>query len=167
MFNYQVLGRLPEAISFTRMNSRCTARLVQLGEVRIARRRLWIADTALVDQVRPLPVWAPNGAYPIHSYEWTYEGQAVNACVIIAFRLQKWTTTRQLKVRTRIRPDLCDGIIVDSGEIAVRSLESVTVPAGLGDGYYPVVANYNLGLFLQSLVVDFKPWEVRQIIKAY
>lgn len=76
------------------------------------------------------------------------------------FRAQKFAVTRRLSIRTEIRPDLNEGIIVDTGEIAIQSDDSITMQAGLGDGYYPIFVNYNFGIVSQSVVVDFKIWEV-------
>ena len=64
--------------------------------------------------------------------------------------------TRRLVIRTSIRPDLTEGIIVDSAEIALQSSNTLTIASGFGDGYYPVVANFNWGVLLQSVVVDFE-----------
>lgn len=67
-------------------------------------------------------------------------------------------------VANDMRPDLNAGIIVDSAEIRIGSSSSLTHPAGLGDGYYPITGVYNFGLFAQAVVLDFKVWHAREVV---
>jgi hypothetical protein len=164
MLNYRALGRLPDVIAFTRGGRTLTAIRKDLGLIRIQDRRLWIADPLLVDAAPPLPVRPPGGAASVHTYLWDHPRGPVHVCVVVRFRRQRWAAIRRLAVRTDARPDLRGGVIVDSGEVAIQSAGAVRLTSGPGDGYYPVYAAYNFGVFVQAVIVDFEVWQVRRVV---
>ena len=164
MIDYREIGKLPPSIRLSRNDRPFEAFRTQVGSVVVDDGRIRIADAEWVDDVPPLPVRVPRGTYPVHAYQWRHRGAGINVCVAIAFRRQLLPRTRQLVIETDIRPDLTEGIIVDTAEIAIRSSNLLRLASGLGDGYYPVFAIHNLGGQLQSLVVDFKIWHVRRYI---
>ena len=53
--------------------------------------------------------------------------------------------------------------MVDSAEVRIAGTSHVTLPSGLGDGYYPVVGVFNLGLLVQAVVLDFEVWRTRNV----
>jgi len=69
-----------------------------------------------------------------------------------------------LEIDNRCRPDLFEGIVVDSGHVTVAATNTITLASGLGDGYYPIFANYNFGFQLQSLILDFNVWKIRNYV---
>jgi hypothetical protein len=164
MLNYRAIGRLPEFITFARNGREAKAVRMDLGSLRIQDRCLWIADPGLIDSVPPLPVrlFASKGS--IHTYQWSHSEGPINVCAVVHFRRQSWATTRLLQIHTNVRPDLYEGVIVDSGDIIIRSADEIQVQSGLGDGYYPVYANYNFACIAQSVIVDFQIWHIRTII---
>jgi hypothetical protein len=164
MLFYKTIACLPEAVRFSRNGYPIAAQRKSLGRIQIADARVWAADPQLIDDVLSLPVKCPNGEFDVFRYEWNHQNGPVNVCVVIAFRPQHWAISRRLSIHTAIRPDLTEGIIVDFGQVALRSASTISVKSGLGDGYYPVVAVYNFGVALQALIVDFKIWETRPII---
>ena len=163
MLNCQLVGSLPTSIPLTRNLRLISAVRTLVGNVRIDRRGLRIADSGWSRQVPPLPIAAPSGTYPVHTYQWAHPRGPFNVCVVVRFRNPVRLKTQRLKIRANIQPDLSDGIVVDSAEIDVRSANKLTIPSGLGDGYYPVFANVNVDGQLQSAVVDFKAWEVGKV----
>ena len=48
--------------------------------------------------------------------------------------------------------------------LRIGGVSYVTLPSGLGDGYYPVVGVFNFGVFVQALVLDFQVGRVRNIV---
>jgi hypothetical protein len=164
MLDCRAIGRLPECLSFTRGGLEVTAARNDLGTIHVRNRRLWVADPMLLDAAAPLPLRPSDGAASVHTYVWDHPCGPINVCAVVRFRPQGWANTRRLAVRTDVRPDLAEGVIVDCGEIAIRSADAVQLRSGLGDGYYPVYANYNLGAFAQSVIVDFEVWRVRDVI---
>jgi hypothetical protein len=164
MLNAREIGRLPESIRLVRNGHELVALRKAIGTIRIANRSIWIGNPELVEQLRPLPVHPSNGDAEVYSYEWKHPRGPFDICAVISFRPQRAALPRRLRIDNRpYRPDLKDGM-VDTAEIIIRSDTSLTMPTGFGDGYYPVTANYNFGLALQSLVVDFEVWRVREVI---
>jgi hypothetical protein len=164
VLEHREIGNLPPSIQLSRNGRPIEARRAEIGSVTVEDGRLRIADAAWVDQVPALPVRVPRGTHPVHAYQWHHRGETINACVAISFRRQLLPVTRQLVIETDIRPDLTEGVIVDTAEVAVSASNVLRLSSGLGDGYYPVIANANLGLWLQSLVVDFKIWHLPRVI---
>ena len=164
MLDSTALARLPSSIRFYRNGRPVDAVREDVGSVRVDDGRLWIADAGLVERVPPLPVGVPRGTHRVCAYRWHHASGPVNVCLVVAFTRAFLPRSRRLTITTDVRPDLADGIIVDTAEVAVVGADALTERSGLGDGYYPVFANYNLGLKLQSLVVDFKLWEVRRVV---
>lgn len=164
MLNIVAAAKLPPSISFQRNGLNATAHRADIGSVEPSDGQIRIADSAWVDTVPPLPVHVPSGLFPIHLYQWQHCGQIINACLVIPFARPFFPRAIQLSIETDIRPDLTEGVIVDSGEVAVQGLSSVVIQSGLGDGYYPVFAVKNLFGKIQSIVVDFKLWHVPRYI---
>jgi hypothetical protein len=165
MLDYKAVGRTPSGIRLTRNGREISAIRAPLGRVRVAGRAVRIADSAWVADVPPLPVRVADGEYDVFAYRWLHRGGDVNVCAVVRFRPPRlMVVTRRLAIHTDFRPDLTEGVIVDTGEITILSGNAITLESGLGDGYYPVVANLNYGRALQSLVVDFKLWECGKTI---
>jgi hypothetical protein len=164
MLDHKAAARLPDRLPFSRNRRTVETRRVQLGEIEVAGHALKIADAAYGDEVRPLPVRAPDGRHAVHAYQWDHARGAINVCVVVAFRLQRLAVARPLVIANDMRPDLTGGIIVDSAEVRVSGASRVIVASGLGDGYYPVVGVYNFAWFLHAVVLDFEVWRVREII---
>ena len=164
MFFYKRIGRLPNVIHLKRNGLPITANRIKAGEIEVKGKSLTIADSAWASEVPPLPMRVDDGVYDVHSYQWQHPSGPIIVCAAICFRPQRWSITRRLNIHTDIRPDLSAGVIVDSAEITIQSGSAVKLRSGLGDGYYPVFANFNFGFFAQSLVVDFKIWELRNVI---
>lgn len=160
-FGYRAAGMAPDVIQL-RMNRRpISAGRILLGEIRINDRSLRVADPAWVDDVPALSVRIEDGAYPVYAYEWSHRRGPITVCVVIPFLPRRWTTTRRLRISNDIRPDLTEGVIVDTGEIAIQGANQLVLRSGLGDGYYPIMENRNLVMWTQSLVIDFQIWEQR------
>jgi hypothetical protein len=130
-----------------------------LGEIQIVGRSLRVADPAWVDDVPGLSINIVDDAYPVYAYEWSHRTGPIIVCVVIPFLQRRWLTTRRLRIINDIRPDLTKGVIVDTGEIAIASGNQITLPSGLGDGYYPVIENRFLGVWTQSIIIDFEVYE--------
>jgi hypothetical protein len=161
---YKAIARFPDVLRLSRNGHPIEANRHHSGRIQITDSRLWVADPHFIDEVPALAVKCPNGEFDVFRYEWQHQNAPINVCLAIAFRPQSWAIARRLRIPTSIRPDLTDGIIVDFGQAAIRSASMITVDSGLGDGYYPVVAVFNYGIRLQSIIIDFKIWETRQII---
>jgi hypothetical protein len=164
MLDHKAAARLPDRLRFTRNGRNAEAGRVLLGEFEVAGRELRIADAGYADEVPPLPIRVPDGRHAVYAYQWVHARGPINVCVVVAFGRQRLAIARPLAIANDMRPDLTAGIIVDSAEVRVGSASGVTFPSGLGDGYYPVVGVFNFGLFVQAVVLDFKVWQVRQIV---
>ncbi len=164
MLDHASIGGLPRSVRIPLGRGAIVAIRVEVGLLHVDDRRLWIADSRWADggwsdQVPPLPVRVPRGTFPVHAYRFSDEQDEIHACAVIAFRRASAVFSRRLAIRNVMRPDLTEGIIVDSAEIALHSSNTLAMASGFGDGYYPVVANQTWGLRLQSIVVDFEVWE--------
>lgn len=164
MLNYKQIGRLPESITISRNGKPLSALRVNLGKVRVIDRTLKIADAEMIDEFPPLPVTITNGEYDVYTYQWPHPRGIVNLCAVLYVRPQRWSLTRRLSIPNEVRPDLAEGLIVDFGAVSIKSGNAITLTSGLGDGYYPVFANNNFGWWLQSLIVDFKIWEMGNVV---
>jgi hypothetical protein len=164
VLDHKAAARLPDRLSFTRNGRAAEARRVQVGEVDVAGRELKIADAAYGNEVPPLSVRVPDGRHGINTYQWAHTDGPISICLVVAFGCQRLPVARALKIANDMWPDLTAGIIVDSAEVRIGGASHLTLSSGLGDGYYPVVAVYNFGLFLQALVLDFEVWRVREVI---
>jgi len=161
MMAHREAGKVPDVVRLIINGRAILARRRMVGELQVIGQSIQVADSAWVDEVPPLPVTVENDAYPVYSYEWSHARGPISVCVVIPFRPQGWATTRRLRIVNDIRPDLTKGIIVDTSEITIQSGNKLILPSGLGDGYYPIFENRNLGIQTQSLVIDFKVWEKR------
>ena len=164
MLNYKMIGRLPESITLFRNGKPFSATRVSLGKMQVVDRAIQVADAAMIDEFPPLGVWLGNGEYAAYAYQWAHPSGIINICAVLHIRPQRCCWTRRLSIPNDVRPDLAEGLIVDSGEISFKSANKTTLTSGFGDGYYPVFANLNFGLWLQSLIVDFKIWEIGNVI---
>jgi hypothetical protein len=164
MLNVVELAKRPESITFQRNGRAATARRVELGAVNVSNGQLRIADSAWVDDVPPLPVPVRSGTFPLYAYQWEHRGEAINVCLVLRLARPLFPKARQLVIETDIRPDLTEGVIVDSAEVTIKGDTSACVKSGLGDGYYPVFAVRNLFGGTQAIVVDFKLWHVARYI---
>jgi hypothetical protein len=164
MLNVVELAKLPGSITFQRNNRPATARRVELGAINISNGHVRIADSSWVDDVPPLRVTVGSGTFPVHAYQWEHRGEAINVCLVVRFARPLFPKAQQLVIETEMRPDLSEGIIVDSAEVTIKSDTAVSVKSGLGDGYYPVFALRNLLGGTQAIVVDFKLWHVARYI---
>jgi hypothetical protein len=164
MLDYKAAARLPETIQFTRNDRSVVACRVRLGSITVAGNALLIADPSFADATAPIPVRVPEGTYPVHAYQWDHSRGAINVCVVVQFRPQWWAIARRMTIHNHYRPDITHGIIVDTAEVCVGSPSEVTLPSGMGDGVYPVAGVYNLGLFMQAVVLDFRMWEIRDVV---
>lgn len=164
MLDYKTAARLPDQLSFARNGRAAEARRIRLGEIEIAGGELKVADVAYGDHTQPLPVRVPDGRHVVHGYRWDHPQWPINVCVVVAFRRQRFAVARPLVIANKLRPDLTAGIIVDHAEVRVRGVSGVTLPSGLGDGYYPVVGVYNFGLIPQAVVLDFQVWRTQNIV---
>ncbi len=164
MLDHKAAARLPDRLHFTRNGRNAEADRVLLCELEVADRELKIADADYGDEVSPLPIRVPNGRHAVYTYRWDHARGPINVCMVVAFGRQRLAVARPLVITNDMRPDLTAGIIVDSAEVRIGSASSATFPSGLGDGYYPVVGVFNFGLFAQAAVLDFKVWQVRQVV---
>jgi hypothetical protein len=158
------LARLDDQLSFSRNGRTAVARRVEVGRVEITGHELRIGDAPYAHSLPPLPIRAPDGTRVVHAYQWDHRRDAIYVCVVLSFRPQRLAVARQLTIANELRPDLTAGIIVDSGEVRVGGATFVRLRSGLGDGYYPVFALYNLGLWLQAVVLDFQIYRMRRLI---
>lgn len=164
MFDLKAAARLPGRSKLMRNGVKLHARRVALGAVDVRDNALRIADADEADEPPGLPLCVPDGEHGVYAFQWEHSGRPVNVCAVISFRLQLFAVARPLSIDNRARPDLSEGVIVDSGNIRIAAASSLTMESGLGDGYYPVYAVRNFGLVLQAIVVDFEVWRVRNVI---
>jgi hypothetical protein len=157
-------ARLPDRLRFVRNGRLAAARRVRIGEIEVIGQVLRIADVAYGNETSPVPVRVADGIHTVHAYQWDRPQGVINVCVVVAFRPPRWPVTRRLRIRNDARPDLTGGIIVDHAEVRVGGFTHVTLPAGLGDGYYPVFGVYNFGLIAQAVVLDFEVWRLRNVV---
>ena len=166
MLNHREIGKLPPLIRLSRNGRSFEARRAEIGSIDVKDGQIRIADAEWVDQVPALPIRVPCGTHAAYAYQWLHRIDPINVCVVFAFSLEQAVKSRQLRIETDIRPDLTDGIIVDTAKVAMQSSTQLTLTSGLGDGYYPIMANYDMHSEVQSLVVDFKVWKVSSYILA-
>lgn len=164
VLDYKTAARLPDRLSFVRNGRVAEARRVRLGQIEVTGGELKMADVAYGEQTAPLPVRVPNGRHVVNGYQWDHSQGPINVCVVVAFRRQRLAVARPLVIANELRPDLTAGIIVDHAEVRIGGVPGVTLPSGLGDGYYPVVAVYNFGLIPQAVVLDFEVWRMRKVV---
>jgi hypothetical protein len=164
MLDYGAIGRIPESIALNRNGKVIAAARKRLGTLRVINRTLRIADAEMIHEFPPLPVGVKNGEYEVYAYEWSHSRGPVNVCAVVLLRQQRWAISRRLTIRNNIRPDLTEGLFVDFGAVSIESDNLITLTAGLGDGYYPVFAIRNFGVFLQSIIVDFKIWKLPNLV---
>jgi hypothetical protein len=164
VLDHKAAARLPDRLRFTCNGREAEARRVQLGEVEVAGRALRVADVAYGDHTLPLPVRVPDGRHAVHAYRWDHPRGPINVCAVMAFGRQRLATARRLAIANALRPDLTAGIIVDHAEVRIGGTSHVTLPSGLGDGYYPVVGVFNFGLFVQAVVLDFEVGRPRNVV---
>ena len=167
MLDHREIGNLPPSIRLSRNGRPIEARRAEIGSITVEDHKIRIADAAWADQVPALPVRVPRGSHAVHAYQWLHRIGPINVCVVVPFSSAPVVKARQLRIETDIRPDLTDGIIVDTAEVALRSSNTLTVASGLGDGYYPIIANYDADSQVQSLVVDFKVWDAGNYVLAH
>jgi hypothetical protein len=164
VLDHEAAARLPERLPFSRNGRTIEVRRVRLGEIVVARQQLKIGDAAYGDDTQPIPIRVPNGRHSVHVYQWDHPRGPIYVCAVVAFGRQRWALARPLSIANNMRPDLAEGIIVDSGEVRIGSVSHVTLSSGLGDGYYPVIGVYTFGLFAQAVVLDFLVGSVREVI---
>jgi hypothetical protein len=164
MLNLSLAARLPDRLRFTRNGREAEANRIRLGEVEVIHSRIKLADAAYHEEMPTLRIRVPNGRWAVHVYQWNHAAGSFNVCAVISFARQRLALSRTLTIPNEIRPDMTAGMMVDSGEIWVGDESGLTFPAGLGDGYYPVVGLFNYGLFLQAIVIDLKAWHVPRVI---
>jgi hypothetical protein len=160
MLDLLQLGTLPATTTLQRNGRTATANRVSLGDLELMDQTITVADSDWVNDVPPLPVRVTNGVFPVYAYQWNHQGRSINICLVVRFRRPFLAKPKQLRVETNIRPDLADGVIVDSGEVTIKSKSRISVPSGLGDGYYPVYALTNMLGSIHAVVIDFKLWHV-------
>ena len=164
MLDYPAIGRLPPSIQLSRNHRPIDAVRVEVGNVPVDDGRLWITDDGWEDQLPPLPIVAPVGGHPVYAYQWRHPSGDVNVCAVVWFREQVKGAAKRLRIKTHVRPDLDEGVIVDSAAVAIRGSTGLTLRSGLGDGYYPIIAVYNSDRSIQAVIADFNVWEVRKCI---
>lgn len=153
---YTTAGGVPDVIELKRNRRPISAERVLLGEIEVADRAITIADPSWVDETPRLPVRIENGVYPVYAYQWMHRSGPVNVCIVLYLSRDRWTVPRRLRIPNDIRPDLTEGVMVDTGEVAISGGNKIITQSGCGDGYYPVVANRSLRIRVQSIVVDFE-----------
>ncbi len=165
VLNYKAIARLPDRILIFRNGWEAQANRVQRGEIDVVGHSIKIADAAYGEAVSPLPVRVPNGRHMVYSYEWNHPWGPISTCAVVQFGQPRLSVVRSLVIQNDMRPDLTEGIIVDSAEARVAGASCVTLTSGLGDGYYPVFGIFNFGFFVQAIVLDFKIWQVREVVR--
>jgi hypothetical protein len=164
VLDVKAAARLPDRLGFSRNRRPAVARRVRVGEVEVIGHVLRISDVAYGHETSPVPVGVPDGIHTVHAYQWDRPQGVINVCVVVAFRPPRWSVARRLAIRNEARPDLTAGLIVDHAEVRVGGFTHVTLPAGLGDGYYPVFGVFNFGLLAQAVVLDFQVWRLRNVV---
>lgn len=164
MLDHKAAARLADRLWFTCNGRAAEAQRVQVGEIEVSGRALRVADVAYGDEAPPLPVRAPDGRHAVHAYRWDHPRGPINVCAVVAFGQQRLAVARRLVIANAPRPDLTAGIIVDHGEVRIGGRSHVTLPSGLGDGYYRVIAVYNFGLVVQAVVLDFEVGRPRNVV---
>jgi hypothetical protein len=164
VLDYKAAARLPDRLRFTRNGREAEARRVLVGEIQINGRELRVADVAYGNDAPPLPVRVPDGRHRVYAYDWEHARGPIKVCAVVAFGRQRLAVARPLVISNQMRPDLTDGIIVDHAEVQIGGTSGVTLPSGLGDGYYPVIGVYNFGVSVQAIVLDLKVWQVREVV---
>jgi hypothetical protein len=164
VLDHKAAARLPDRLRFTCNGREAEAGRIRLGEIDVAGRVLRVTDVAYGDGAPPLPVRAPDGRHAVHAYRWDHPRGPINVCAVVAFGRQRLAVARRLAIANAPRPDLTAGIIVDHAEVRVGGRSHVTLPSGLGDGYYPVVGVFNFGLFVQAVVLDFEVGRPRNVV---
>ncbi|MEX2188202.1 MAG: hypothetical protein WD875_15455 [Pirellulales bacterium] len=164
MIDVKAAARLPRGLKFTRNGLSADARRIEIGVVDVRDRAVHLADEDYAHDLAPLPIRVPNGRHRVYAFQWEHAGEAISVCAVISFRRQLFAVARPLLIDNPARPDLTEGIAVDSGKVHIEAATSLTIPSGLGDGYYPVFAILNFGLVVQAIVIDFEIWTVRHVI---
>jgi len=162
--DHKAAARLPDLLRFTCNGRAAGARRVQLGGIEVAGRALRVADVAFGYNAPPLPVRVPDGRHAVHAYRWDHPRGPINICAVVAFGRPRLAVNRRLVIGNPSRPDLTAGILVDHAEVRIAGTSHVTLPSGLGDGYYPVVGVYNFGLIVQAVVLDFEVGRPRNVV---
>lgn len=160
--DYCAVAALPKQLCFERLGRSIEAVLFEHGALTVTDGTMRLADAAWVERTPALRLRIPSGSYPVYTYRWMHAGRPIEVCAVVAWRRPLLSVYRPLEVPSAVRPDLSDGVAVDSGAVAFRGANTLHVASGFGDGYYPAFEVLNLGLWRQALIVDFKAWHVKR-----
>lgn len=159
----RALVALPDRVELERNGVPFSATRSQLGALRIDG-SLRIADPEFLAMMPPLPLQVPPGTHAVHAYTWHHPAEPVHVAVALRWHEPAFPRMRRLRVGNPVRPDLDAGVMVDSARLVVAGQDRLDLPSGFGDGYYPVYAIRNAIGRSCGVVVDFKIWEVRDVI---